>query len=509
MAQANTARMDGDIFQARHFWRKACRLLDPTKPLVRIGFESGPRGYDDIWAEYAPTRGVLDQFGKPLLREHTQCKWHVAPDTYGHQHLIEAKFINANSKSLLQRALAAQQTHAPSGEGVRFQLLTNWRINRDDPLRGLIHQRSHTLRLDRFFGAKTERTAIGAIRKLWCEHLDIDEDALRLLLRTLALSEAVDSLDQLREDLDPLLQIVGLRRVPPHQSAFIYDQVVYQWMAQGRLEFDRTSLREACRAEGLLADGAATMPTVFGVKSFEHAHDRLEDRCTAVLNLLPEFLERQIRPESDWRATLYPHLKTFLLDAAKSGERFRLILDAHLSLSFAAGSILNIKSGRLVEIEQRTMAKAVWAPDDAESDPLWPKWSFQREMINPSAEDIGVTVSLTHDVSAKAVPYIRQALPTVGMVLSAIPMKGASARVVKCGRHAFDLAEALAAEVKAIRETGDLPGRVHLFVAAPGGFAFYLGQRQVAIGPTTLYEFDLEGMRGGSYEPSLSLPVSN
>jgi hypothetical protein len=61
MAQANTARIDGDSFQARHFWRKACVLLDANSPLVRVGFESGPKGYDDIWVEYAPARGLIDQ----------------------------------------------------------------------------------------------------------------------------------------------------------------------------------------------------------------------------------------------------------------------------------------------------------------------------------------------------------------------------------------------------------------------------------------------------------------
>jgi hypothetical protein len=75
---------------------------------------------------------------------------------------------------------------------------------------------------------------------------------------------------------------------------------------------------------------------------------------------------------------------------------------------------------------------------------------------------------------------------------------------VVCGRHAFDLAQSLAAKVKALRETGSL-GRVHLFIAGPGAFAFYLGQRHHALGSTTLYEFDFEGTRGGSYEPRLSL----
>jgi hypothetical protein len=47
---------DGDTFQARHFGRKAARLPIPESPIVRVGFESGPKGYDDIWVEYAPHR---------------------------------------------------------------------------------------------------------------------------------------------------------------------------------------------------------------------------------------------------------------------------------------------------------------------------------------------------------------------------------------------------------------------------------------------------------------------
>jgi hypothetical protein len=51
-------------------------------------------------------------------------------------------------------------------------------------------------------------------------------------------------------------------------------------------------------------------------------------------------------------------------------------------------------------------------------------------------------------------------------------------------------------------------GRIHLFIAGPGAFAFYLGQRQVALGPTTLCEFDFEGSRGGSYELRAVIAVS-
>jgi hypothetical protein len=46
-------------------------------------------------------------------------------------------------------------------------------------------------------------------------------------------------------------------------------------------------------------------------------------------------------------------------------------------------------------------------------------------------------------------------------------------------------------------------------MAAPGGFSFFLGQRQIAIGALTLYEYDYEGEYGGSYRPSLSFPVGS
>ena len=52
--------------------------------------------------------------------------------------------------------------------------------------------------------------------------------------------------------------------------------------------------------------------------------------------------------------------------------RLRLALDAHATLAFAAGSVLNIKSGRHVELEQRTLGQRVWAADDIPPDSNWP-----------------------------------------------------------------------------------------------------------------------------------------
>jgi hypothetical protein len=504
MAQAVTVRRDGDTFQARLFWWHAARLLDPDSPVKRVGFETGPKSFDDIWVEYDPARSLVDQYGDPLRREHMQCKWHVTPDSYGYAHLIDPEFINANARSLLQRAREAQLTYAPQGSGVRFKLVTNWRLDRNDPLREMVGNRSGAMRLERLYGSVSDNSKAGVVRKAWREHLGIDEAELRLLARTLAFGEATDTLDALRDQLDILFAYVGLRRLPANQSAFPYDDVIFQWMAQGRLEFDRAEFRAICAREDLLraSQGGGR---VYGVKSFEHAFDRLEVRCHAVLDLIPAFDERYIRSDADWEVTLYPKLRAFLLAAAKDQPRLRLALDAHVTLAFAAGSIINIKSGRQVELEQRSTGRRLWAADDAVSDPKWPALDAESVLLRPDQPDLAVALGLTHDVSSDVRHYCEATLPNVGRLLILKPSSGAGAHSVACGRHAFELADAASSAVRATRADG--ASMTHLFIAAPNGFTFFLGQRQTALGSVRLYEFDFDGGRGRSYTAALTLPV--
>ncbi|MBZ9992785.1 SAVED domain-containing protein [Mesorhizobium sp. BH1-1-4] len=504
MTQAVSVRRDGDTFQARIFWWHAARLLDPESPITKVAFETGPKSFDDIWVEYDPARSSRDQYGDALKREHMQCKWHVTPDSYGYSQLIDPEFINANARSLLQRARQAQLAYAPSGVGVRFKLVTNWRLNRSDPLREMVGNRSGTLRLERLYGSSTDNSRAGAVRKAWREHLQLDEDELRALARTLAFGEATDTLDALRENLDLLFGYVGLRRIPLNQSAFIYDDLVFQWMAQGRLEFDRASFRAICAGEGVLGPSQGS-PRVYGVKSFEHAFDRLEDRCHEVLDLVPAFDERYIRSDGDWETSLYPALRLFLTSAAREQPRLRLALDAHTTLAFAAGSILDIKSGRHIELEQRSTERRIWSPDDTASDANWPKLVSTVTELHSGQPDIAVALGLTHDVSKEVHRYCQATLPTVGRILGLTPSNGCGAKSVASGRHAFELADAAAGAIRLARSSGG--GLVHLFVAGPNAFTFFLGQRRIAIGKARIYEFDFDGERGRSYAPALTLPL--
>jgi hypothetical protein len=501
MTEAVTVRRDGDTFQARMFWQRAARLLMPEAAIRRVAFETGPKSFDDIWVEYFPGRGQLDNHGAALLREHIQCKWHVAPGTFGHAELIDPEFINANARSLLQRAHSA---HVAAGEqacGTRFKLLTNWSVDRSDPLKPLIGMRSGAIRANRLFDGTTDRSQVGGVRKLWREHLGLDDAALQPFAASLAFGLASDSLDDLRDHLDLIFFMAGMRRFPASESAFPYDDLVFQWMAQGRLEFDRETLFDALRRERLLAETGPT-PFVFGVKSFEHALDPLELRCTKVLDLTPVFDDRFIHDEADWALKLYPRLAEFLRRLAVDGPTLRLALDTHATLAFAAGTVLDIKCGRMIELEQRSPHRQIWTGNDSEPAADWPTLETTVRQLG-SGMDIAVSVGITHDIAQDVERYVGENLADVSRLLLCNVTSGPGHNAVRSGRHASELATAI---VQAVRSAHPFK-RVHLFLSAPNSFSFFLGQRQRQLGNVTLYEFDFEGGRDRTYRPSLSLPA--
>ena len=97
---------------------------------------------------------------------------------------------------------------------------------------------------------------------------------------------------------------------------------------------------------------------------------------------------------------------------------------------------------------------------------------------------------------------VRQPVSTFSRTNASVALGSTS---VVCGQHAFDLAEALALQINHQRRVDRPP--LHLFIAAPNAFTFFLGQRQPGLGKTTLYEYDFEGANGGGYMASLVLPI--
>lgn len=502
MTQAVVARQQGDNFQARLFWLHAALLLDPASGVVRVAYEIGPKAFDDVLVEYDPERAPQDHTGARYLRDHMQCKWHVRPGDFGYAELVDPAFSNAQSLSFLQRAHGAQVAHAPEGVGARFKLVTNWGLRRDDPLMRIVLNQWHALDLERLFDGTTDASAMGKVRRAWREHLGLSDAELRHVARTLGITHRPDSGQDLRDRLNDRLGVVGLIRVPPSEAGFFYDDLVTKLHAQGRNDFDRDSFREMCTSEQLFDADRERDPVSIGVRSFMHHIDNLEARCGTILNLVPHFMGRFIRDEAAWNTTIFPELEAFVLKAARENDHLRVILDAHVSLAFGVGAILNVKSGKTIAIEQRTGGRRWWSADDLPADPAWPRFDFDVEVVGEGA-DTAIAASLTHDVSPAVRTFVK-GLPTVGRILHArLPESG---RSVHGGHHARLLAESLLARMRASSGPGTQRPTGHLFISGPNAFAFFLGQNQPALGSTVIYEWDFEGEWDGTYRPGLRLP---
>lgn len=506
MAKANIARRQGDDYQARLFWLKASALLDRKSPVVKVSYETGPKSFDDISIEYELNGAPIDHEGNPIRRRHVQSKWHTTAGVFGYQDLADPKFINAERHSFLQRAKLAHAGNGSSANGSRLELVTNWRPQANDPLIKLVRKESDALDLSSLFDGTTDKSQMGQVRKLWREHLEIDDEGLRAIVRTLAIAETTESLAALRERLDERFAAVGMKRVPANESSFLYDDLIVKLLAQGRIEFDKDSFRAMCDREGLLAEPAPHDNSItVGVRSFMHPIDNLEDRADRMLNLVPYFDGRYIHNDEDWQRKLLPALRDFLLGAARESDHLRLIIDAHVSLAFACGALLNVKSGKYIEIEQRTAGRRFWKADDGALNSSWPKFLVTVEKIGNEPGDIVLAISLTHDVSRAVSAFAKQAIDRAAHVVHLMPEGGVSQHAVQCGRHASMLAEVAARQVQSLKSGHPGVQRVHIFIAGPNGFTFFLGQHQQAIGPCTLYEWDFDGQRGGDYCRGISV----
>ena len=362
----------------------------------------------------------------------------------------------------------------------------------------------HALDLERLFDGTTDASAMGKMRKAWREHLGLDDNSLRLVARTIGVTQRLGSGQDLRDWLNDRFRATGLLAVPNSEAGFFYDDLITKLHAQKRNDFDRQTFRDMCATENLFDKAREREPVSIGVRSFMHPIDNLEARCATILNLVPHFAGRFIRDEASWRTKVFPEMQAFVLDAARDNDRLRLILDAHVSLAFGVGAVLNVKSGKTIEIEQRTGGRRWWSSNDLPRDETWPVFEFELETVS-EGEELAVAVSLTHDVATHVRSYVR-GVPAIGRILHARIATGMSGRSVVCGQHAQLLADSVLGALRSVPRTAAPRPASHFFIAAPNAFAFFLGQSQPAIGPVVIYEWDFEGEADGTYRPGLCLP---
>jgi hypothetical protein len=497
------ARWHGDNYQARIFWQNAMNLLDETSGVVEVSFEAdGPKAFDDVVVKYDPPRARSGAQRVPV--EYHQVKWHVATGgRFGFADFIDPAFIGATTVSLLQRL---QQAVVSAPVGAQFAFMTTYRIKDGDPLADLISGHDKTVLIERLFDGTTDRSRMGGVRKCWREHLGLaSDDELRSVVRGLRVFEGYVSLEELRADINIRARTVGLLTCST-SSDFRYDELARQLKVRGINSLNRELLARLCKEEGLVTAALPASPThlPIAIRSFlGPAADIVGADATNTLLLTEHFRQRYIKDDRDWQRDIRPAITLFLRDAVKRNPQLRLILDAHASIAFLAGSILDLKSGTdVVLVQKGRIGSRTWRADDS-SAANQPRFNITDDVVGPGAE-VAVALSVSQPVTAQAQAYVQRHLPTIGRIITFSLPHGPGQQSVAGGGHAAALAEQVSNRLREVK-AGDPDAMVHVFAACPNSLLFYLGQQHQGLAPCIVYEFDFDRQGTKTYQPSFVL----
>lgn len=498
MANSVVAPWNGTDYQARLFWIHASSLRDSEREdVVEVTFEAdAPKAFDDVAVRYEEP-GRQDSGPTRILADFYQIKFHVDQSgRFGYADLVDPAFIGAKKTSILQNLMNGKADHPTRAA---FTLVTTDGFKDGDPLAKLVATKDGSLMLDRLFDGSTDRSAFGKVRKLWREHLGVDDDRLQEILTGFHIKASHDLLDRLRNEVNVRFRIVGLMPCE-HPSEFKYDGAARALKVKGINRLTRASFEKLCREEGWISQTPPEKRLAVALRSFGGVIPadlvRASDKRSLVVT--DKFDGRALKSSESWDE-IFRQAAQFFREALEVGMTIRLFLDAHSSLAFHAGAQLGFKSGANVEIVQNgRLGPEVW---NAKDDRPGPGPTFEMHSLGGSS-DIALAVSLTRDSKAKVVEYISNTLPSVGTLFHVTAADGPGPNSVRGGDHAASIADAIARELSKVIAPG---GVVHIFLAAPNVFSFYLGQHAEALGRCIPYEFDFGGRNGGSYTPTCEI----
>jgi len=510
MSNAVVPRQQGDAYQANFFWINACKLYHSYTNVSKVEWEADSSiGFDDVIVHYNPPK--LDE-GDDVVIDSFQVKFHVDHQRgFSCAALIDPSFIGTKKETVLSRLYALYKQNPSLHKTARYHLVNTWGIDHSDDFRFLVGN-GGAIRLQVLFDGSSNNTRYGKIRKSWREHLGIQsDDELREVLRPLRIRHNYGDLTAITEKLNIHLQSAGLKPVEAGRRTSGYTELIQKLHAEGKKSFTKDELLDFCKREGFIIEkeNAVEEHYVIGVRSFTRGAEELSLEVHELLCLLHHFSGRFILEESSWQEQVFPLVTQFSDKVLAIKKPVLIHLDTHLSVAFSFGYCLDFKYGIDVSIVQKTMkGKIIWKPEPSilQSVPT-DTWSFERTAVSSTGSDIVLALSVTHDISNDVTQYVGTVLPNTGSVIQAkIKPKPANTSIIDAN-HIIVAVQELISHVRLVRTAVEKSGTVHLFIAAPNAFAFFLGQQAKPLGKIILYEFDFEQSKAGTYEPVISLPI--
>lgn len=308
------------------------------------------------------------------------------------------------------------------------------------------------------------------------------------------------------DPVDEAITEMRLRLVP--ESDEWATPALFLSSRNGKL-FDFDPAKRPLTGPVLLPEGE---PVCLGVRSIDGWGKDMEERNRKVLSLVKHFDGRYIKEPSWWQKKVFPELRRFLKNNVDESRPLVLDFAAHSSIAFAAGWLLEAKSGLDVRVRQRTQNENVvldWHPRDHQEHPVpeGPLWLDEPDdELSSRKPDIAVALAVSQPRVAEHVKeYVRRRKLPVGRILRATIAPEPGPRSVAGGAHSLLLAQALVSRIRQ-RRPHERNGTCHLFCAAPNALVFYLGQLSRSFGRIVLYEHPFGAKDAfGKYQPSIEL----
>lgn len=286
-------------------------------------------------------------------------------------------------------------------------------------------------------------------------------------------------------------------------AATVNDQMISSTHGKG---IDRTEFDEKLEKRiFLVADKYSPKRVPIGIKSFPFGAENLEKETEKCLSLVDKFNKRELKDDYSWNDDIYKSLNEFLLKNTDKETAYQLFLDTHSSVSFAAGRILNSKSGINIFPVQKTANNGVMLWDvKFEKETDYSNWNITHEQLQADQFDSALILNVTRNINSDVIRFIRENNLPIGRIINCIPNEAGATNIsIKNGTHAAILANNVYNAI-AMRSTVERRATLHIFASAPNAFMFFLGQNSVGFGKCILYEYDYDQMNSCTYSQSIS-----
>ncbi|MEQ9442143.1 MAG: SAVED domain-containing protein [Cyclobacteriaceae bacterium] len=512
MSKSVIARQQGDAYQAKFFWLKACAVLtDNSNAIEKICWElDGAGGFDDVVLLFKQPR--LDKStGKNYTREYYQVKFHVDHSrVFSCDALIDSTFIGNKTESLLQRVYSLQKSLGELRDDALFFIVNTWGLDSNDQICKILDS-DGAIVLNKLL-TPGPRSILGTIRERWRNHLGLETDEeLKEVLSPLRIIHSYPGIIRIDTVLNDRLQAAGLTPISAQERTNPYEQLIQKLHAEGKNEFTKQELIEVCKQEGLVAPPSSIETYAVGIRSFVKGAENLEEEVDDMLCLLEHFDDRRLAEGATWEEHIYPCLSDFANSTLAQKKPIQVHIDSHLVLAFTLGYCLDPKYGADVSVVQKTRnGKILWQPNTDELEYDKPQWSWNEHVIEGESlgNDIALAVSVTQDVFQDVEYYVSENLNSVGKIIEVSVLPEPNNTSVKDGTHALNLAQRLITGVKKRRTIADRRGTIHLFMAAPAATVLFMGQHAKTLGRIKIYEYDFSSSEPGAYTPVINFPIS-